>query len=297
MAEADQPTDSGDDDWVKRALAEAMLGGPATTAPAPLPAEPQPEPAVEASAPEPEPEPSVETPAPEPEQAAPEPITEASSPEAASASRLFERPAFDATNDPGVERMVAEEETSTISVFDDDDDDERSRLRGTIEWLVVLGSAVVVALLLRAFLFQAFYIPSESMEETLRIDDRVLVNKLSYRLHEVHRGDVVVFRRPEEDAGQFRDLIKRVIGLSGETIEARDNTIYINGQVLIEPYLTPGEVIGDFGPVEIPDGELFVMGDNRDNSGDSRVFGTIETERIIGRAFFLFWPFDRVGSL
>ncbi len=88
-----------------------------------------------------------------------------------------------------------------------------------------------------------------------------------------------------------------MIGLPGETIEARNNTIYINGQVLIEPYLTPGEVIGDFDPIEIPAGEYFVMGDNRDNSGDSRVFGTIAEDRLIGRAFFLFWPLDRIGSL
>ncbi len=215
-------------------------------------------------------------------------------PAAAVASRLFERPTFDATNDPGVEELLAAEPVlPTVA----DESNERSRLRGAVEWLVVLGSAVIVALLLRAFLFQAFFIPSESMEVTLRVDDRVLVNKLSYQFGGVERGEVVVFRRPEGQPGEFRDLIKRVIGLPGESIEARDNTIFINGQLLIEPYLMPGEVIGDFGPLVIPDGEYFMMGDNRDNSGDSRVFGTVDGERIIGRAFFLFWPLDRIGSL
>jgi len=209
-------------------------------------------------------------------------------------SRLFERPNFDATNDPGVDEMLADERSEQVGP---ENSPQRSRMRSAIEWIVVLGSAVVVALLLRAFLFQAFFIPSESMESTLRVDDRVLVNKLSYRFGDVERGEVVVFRRPEDQPGEFRDLIKRVIGLPGETIEARGNTILIDGKVLIEPYLTPGEIIDDFGPVVIPEGEYFMMGDNRDNSGDSRVFGTIEEDRLIGRAFFLFWPFDRLGSL
>jgi len=163
--------------------------------------------------------------------------------------------------------------------------------------LVVLGSAVIVALLLRTFLFQAFFIPSESMESTLRVDDRVLVNKLSYQLGDVERGEVVVFRRPDDQPGEFRDLIKRVIGLPGESIEARDNVLFVDGQVLIEPYLDPGEVMRDFGPILIPEGEYFMMGDNRDNSGDSRVFGTVNGDRFTGRAFFLFWPLNRVGSL
>lgn len=238
--------------------------------------------------PESEPEPALEP--------GPETVVETEDndkPAPATASRLFDRPNFDATNDPGVDEMLEAERSGPLS----DPAVDRSHVRGVVEWLVVLGSAVVVALLLRAFLFQAFFIPSESMEETLRVDDRVLVNKLSYRIGDVSRGEVVVFRRPDDQPGEFRDLIKRVIGLPGESIEARDNTIFIDGQVLIEPYLTPGEVIGDFGPVVIPDGEYFVMGDNRDNSGDSRVFGTVDEDRFIGRAFFLFWPLDRIGSL
>lgn len=274
MSDPTPPPPDGDDDWVKQALAAAMLGGD-------LP-EPDPSPVPEPDTPEPVAESALE----------PESVTAGSAP----SGRMFERPAFDATKDPDVDSMLRAEAERPIDVSEPDEGD-RSRFRNTVEWLIVLGSAVVVALVLRAFLFQAFYIPSASMEETLLINDRVLVNKLSYRLHDIHRGDVVVFSRPENDPGEFQDLIKRVIGLPGETIEARGNTIFIDGHALIEPYLSSGEVIADFDPVTIPEGEIFVMGDNRDNSGDSRLFGTIEEDRVTGRAFFLFWPFSRAGSL
>ncbi|MFW2383404.1 MAG: signal peptidase I [Acidimicrobiales bacterium] len=178
----------------------------------------------------------------------------------------------------------------------DEEDSPQSLARNILEWVVVLGAAVAVAIILRTFVFQAFFIPSESMETTLFENDRILVNKVSYRLHDVNRGDVVVFRRPDDQPGEIRDLIKRVIGLPGETVEGRDSSIYIDDQLLVEPYLD-GNRFGDFGPVTVPEGELFMMGDNRDQSLDSRRFGTIEDDRVIGRAFFLFWPLDRLGTL
>lgn len=186
--------------------------------------------------------------------------------------------------------------------FDADDDAElvdatSSITRSALEWAVVLVGAVLVALLLRASLFQAFYIPSESMESTLLINDRVLVNKVSYRLHDIHRGDVVVFVRPENQEGEIRDLIKRVIALPGETVEARDSQIYIDGQPMFEPYLDEGVVTADFPPTVVPDGHIFVMGDNRTESYDSRVFGSIAEDRVIGRAFVLIWPVGRLGAL
>lgn len=185
---------------------------------------------------------------------------------------------------------------------DIDDEAELVELRSTatrnaLEWAVVLVGAVLVALLLRASLFQAFWIPSESMETTLLIDDRVLVNKISYRLHDINRGDVVVFTRPDNQPGEIRDLIKRVIGLPRDTIEIRDNTVYVNGDRLIEPYLQEGEVMENYGPTVVPDGQIFVMGDNRDSSYDSRKFGTVQEDRVVGRAFVLFWPLNRVGWL
>ncbi|MGF1599530.1 MAG: signal peptidase I [Acidimicrobiales bacterium] len=191
------------------------------------------------------------------------------------------------------------EELDYEDYFDEDEgfDVDTSATRNALEWAVVLVGAVLVALLLRASLFQAFWIPSESMETTLLIDDRVLVNKLSYRLHEVRRGDVVVFIRPDDEPGEIRDLIKRVIAVGGETVEAHDNSIYINDKRLIEPYLDEGIETSDFGPIVVPEGEVFVMGDNRSQSYDSRLFGTVDEDRIVGRAFVLFWPPNRVGSL
>jgi signal peptidase I len=170
--------------------------------------------------------------------------------------------------------------------------------RRTLEWALVLLGALVLAVLIRQFMVQAFWIESESMESTLEVRDRVLVNRLSYTFGDVSRGDVIVFARLPDDPGQTRDLIKRVIGLPGDTVEGRDNTIYINGSRLTEPYVDPeSNFFADFGPVSVPDHEVFVMGDNRDQSLDSRRFGTIDIDRAAGRAFITFWPMDRIGSL
>ena len=170
-------------------------------------------------------------------------------------------------------------------------------LRNTVEWVVIIGAALVAALVIKTYLLQAFYIPSASMEPTLEIQDRVLVNKLSYRLHAIHRGDVVVFERPPNDTGQIRDLIKRVIALPGETVEGKDGVVYVDGRPLREPYLPRGTVTGQFGPQHIPDGYVWVMGDNRGNSSDSRVFGAIDESRIIGRAFIRVWPVSAFSLL
>ncbi len=173
----------------------------------------------------------------------------------------------------------------------------RSSLRNGVEWVVIIGAALLAALLIKTFLLQAFYIPSPSMVPTLHVDDRVLVNKLSYRLHDVHRGDVVVFERPPNDAGVIRDLIKRVVGLPGETVEGRDGGVYVNGRRLAEPYLPEGTITSTFGPQRIPPGRVWVMGDNRSNSSDSRVFGPVPESRIVGRAFVRVWPLSAFGPL
>jgi len=166
---------------------------------------------------------------------------------------------------------------------------------------VVVG-AVLAALLVKTFLFQAFRIPSESMVPTLLVGDRVLVNKVSYKLHDVHRGDVVVFTRPEklEDPSgtEPEDLIKRVVAVGGDTVVARDGVLYVNNQPMTEPYVQQGA--GTFRldeAVTVPEGQVFVMGDNRENSQDSRYFGPISTDTIIGRAFVRMFPFNRFGSL
>lgn len=172
-----------------------------------------------------------------------------------------------------------------------------SAARNAMEWVVILVSAVVLALVFRAVLFQAFSIPSSSMEQTLQINDRVMVNRLSYRLHDVNRGDVIVFHKPAGLQSEHSELIKRVVAVEGETVEGRGNAVYVDGQRMVEPYLDPADTILDFGPITVPEGHVFVMGDNRDDSSDSRVFGSIDTDTIVGRAFFIYWPFSRLQSI
>jgi signal peptidase I len=170
--------------------------------------------------------------------------------------------------------------------------------RRLLEWPLLIVFALLSAYLIRAYVVQTFYIPSGSMHETLLEGDRVLVNKVSYHLHEVNRGDVVVFRRPPDFPVEDEDLIKRVIALPGETVQARDRQIYVDGRPLQEPYVQAAcRGTEDFAPVRVPVGDLFVMGDNRCNSSDSRVFGPIAEDLVVGRAFVLAWPFQRLSWL
>jgi signal peptidase I len=184
------------------------------------------------------------------------------------------------------------------------------QLRTLLEWVAVAVGALAVALLIKAFLLQAFYIPSGSMEETLREGDRVLVNKLSYRFGDVGRGDVVVFEKPPGASGDINDLIKRVIALPGETVTLVDGDVFIDGNRLEEAdYLElesgtfPLNAIPncDNEPVNnrctVPDDTVFVMGDNRGGSTDSRRFGPIEQDTIVGRAFLKVWPPGDIGFL
>ena len=159
-----------------------------------------------------------------------------------------------------------------------------------------MAASLAVALIVRGFLIQAFYIPSESMVPTLVKNDRVLVNKLSYKLHDVHRGDIVVFKAPPGAAtAQVKDLIKRVVGLPGETIEGRNGSIFINGKPLDEPYLPPDVRSRDFPPEKIPPDKIYVLGDNRQDSRDSTFFHAIDESAIVGRAFVKIWPLSDLG--
>jgi signal peptidase I len=177
------------------------------------------------------------------------------------------------------------------------------------EWATVLVVALVIAITVRSLILQQFYISGPSMEATMFQDDRVLVNKLSYRLHDIHRGDVVVFDRVTVDGQvvQHDDLIKRVIALGGEKISITDCKIFINGKLLPEPYLNDYDlaqtVIEDrcrvpmMDEMIIPDNQLFVMGDNRPQSFDSRMFGPIEQNLVVGRAFVIIWPLSAAKFL
>jgi signal peptidase I len=176
--------------------------------------------------------------------------------------------------------------------------------RNAIEWVVIIVAALVVAFVVKTFLIQAFYIPSASMDPELKVGDRVLVNKLSYRLHDVHRGDIAVFDRPACDNSDpaIKDLIKRVVGVGGDTVQGKDGGVYVNGRRLAESYLPQGVTTADFAPVTVPAGTLWMMGDNRSNSKDSRFLCRngptfIGEKDIVGRAFVRVWPVNGLGLL
>ena len=176
------------------------------------------------------------------------------------------------------------------------------------EWLVVGVCALGLALLLRAFLVEVFVIPSGSMEPTLMVDDRVVVYKLGYRLHDVNRGDVVVFHKADQTS-EAEDLIKRVVALGGEVFEIRGGRVYIDGRRLEEPYLESAESTYPKAPIpgcvnaadpercEVPEGAVLVLGDSREYSRDGRFFGPIDVDDVVGRAFMKLWPPTDVGGI
>ena len=180
--------------------------------------------------------------------------------------------------------------------------------------------AVVIVIALRALFVQPFYIPSASMVPQLQINDKIVVSRMSYRLHDPRRGDIVVFDRPPGAAldtgtavghvSPFRwvterlglvprtdEFVKRVVALPGETVEGRAGHVYVNGNLLIEPYLHPGLRTEPFAARTVPAGDLWVMGDNRGDSEDSRFFGPIRQRTVVGRAFIKVWPVSAVSFL
>jgi signal peptidase I len=167
---------------------------------------------------------------------------------------------------------------------------------GVVEFLVILlVSFALVFGFVRPFVVEAFFIPSESMVPTLRVGDRVLVNKFIYRFTEPERGDIIVFESVE---GGGDDLIKRVVGVPGDEISVRGGKLVVNGEPQKEPYLNRKYPDRSFAaPTTVPEGHVFVMGDNRANSRDSRFFGPVPEKKIEGEAFLLFWPPDRIGGL
>lgn len=161
--------------------------------------------------------------------------------------------------------------------------------------IIVLIAFALVFGVVRPFILEAFWIPSESMVPTLQVGDRVFINKFIYDFKEPERGDIIVFRNVE---GQDEDLIKRVVGLPGDEVAVVDGVLIVNGEPQEEPYLNkrfPDDSY--YGPTTIPEGTVFAMGDNRSNSADSRVFGPVPIENIEGEAFVEFWPPSRIGLL
>jgi signal peptidase I len=183
----------------------------------------------------------------------------------------------------------------------------RSRLRENVEAILI---AIVIALFIRTFVVQAFKIPSGSMKPTLQIGDHILVNKFSYGIKipyigkvifpvgDPQHGDIVVFKFPVDPR---KDFIKRVIGAGGDVVEIQDKTVYVNGKPLnhdVGVYTDPRTIAGslkprdNFGPITVPKGALFVMGDNRDESFDSRFWGFVPVRDVSGKAFIIYWSWD-----
>jgi signal peptidase I len=197
---------------------------------------------------------------------------------------------------------------ASVQTLDKPSGRRKSVVREYAESIII---AVVLAFVIRTFVVQAFKIPSGSMEETLLIGDHILVNKLSYGIQlpimdskvrplglagDPQRGDIIVFPFPRDPS---RDFIKRVVALPGERIEVRNHRAYVNGEPLKEPYVKLDERAAvqpsrysHWGPEVVPPGKLFVMGDNRDNSADSRDWGFLDSEQVKGRAFIIYWSWD-----
>jgi signal peptidase I len=203
---------------------------------------------------------------------------------------------------------------------DIEDDGDDGFLGFLYELPILILVALVVAVVIKTFLIGTFYIPSVSMVPTLEVDDRVMVNKLAFIFDEPAAGDIVVFDSPfrgdkpdeslvdkvvrnvteslglrSNDAED--DLIKRIVAVAGDTVEIRENTVIVNGVPRVEPYLAADASMPDMEATVIPPGTIWVMGDNRSRSQDSRRFGPVDVDTIIGRAFVRVWPFDRFGSL
>lgn len=163
----------------------------------------------------------------------------------------------------------------------------RARLNESVDSLV---SAGVVALLLVHFVVRPFYIPSASMVPTLKVGDLLLVNKLIYDFTDPVRGDIVVFHTDSSLSGETPPLIKRVVAVAHDTLEGREGKLILNGQAIDEPFINSDGMAGEFGPITIEEGHFFVMGDNRNNSKDSRWIGSISLDRLVGRAELIIFP-------
>jgi len=160
----------------------------------------------------------------------------------------------------------------------------------------LLIAVVLVFLVIRPFLIQAFFIPSGSMIPTLLVRDHILVNKFVYRFQEPRYGDIIVFRAPPAASPDEKDFIKRLIGKEGDTIEIKEAAVYRNGKPLEEGYVAEPPVY-EMAPITVPEDSFFVMGDNRNNSQDSHAWGALARDRVIGKAMVRFWPLNRLGLL
>lgn len=171
---------------------------------------------------------------------------------------------------------------------------KKSKKSAFVEIIESVVIAVLLAVIIRIFIFQPFWIPSESMVPNLQIGDRIIVSKLNYHFTEPKRGDIMVFKFPRDPS---RDFVKRTIGISGDTVEVRNSQLYINGEKVAENYLPNGLQFGEYGPFKVPSDSYFMMGDNRNLSQDSRAWGVLPKDNIVGKAVLIYWPLNRIRLL
>ncbi len=163
----------------------------------------------------------------------------------------------------------------------------RTVTRTLVEIVVIVAAAFALAMLVQAFIVKPFTVHQVSMEPTLVEGDRVLISRLSYHLHDPKAGDVVVLHSPVVAS---EDLVKRIVAVGGDTVAIHGGDLYVNEAVVVEPYLASQDFRGEYPETTIPEGQVFVLGDNRDYSGDSRLFGPVDLDLIIGSAFAVYWP-------
>ena len=186
----------------------------------------------------------------------------------------------------------------------DPPEEERSRLGGIGELVLTIAAAVVLALLMRTFVFEVFEVPTGSMLETIQLDDRIVGEKLSYRFRVPQRGEIVTFNNPSKDG---TTLVKRVVATGGQTVDLQEGRVVVDGQVLDEPYVNGLESVplnqqlSGISPISypytIPEGYIWVMGDNRTNSKDSRFFGAVPVSEVTSHAVWTIWPPKNFGAL
>ena len=173
------------------------------------------------------------------------------------------------------------------------------RKKDAREWVVSIVTALLAVLIIRSFFFTIIRVDGPSMTDTLQNNDRLFVTVLDMKLHGPDRFDVVITHYDDTR----KEYVKRVIGLPGDTLEVKSGVLYVNGEAYEEPFLSPDRIVNyslpqyDFGPIEVPEGSYFVMGDNRDNSRDSRRVGFLSEDKIVGKVRYIIWPLNRIGSV
>ena len=177
---------------------------------------------------------------------------------------------------------------------------KHSSLRWVREVVETVVIALVLAFVILTFIVGTFWVPSGSMEQTLMVNDRIMAYKLFYDIEDVERGEIIIFKFPLDPR---KDFVKRVIGLPGDRVELKNKQVYVNNTPLVEPYVVhsdswdAGFPRDEYGPIIVPDDALFVLGDNRDNSEDSRYWGFVPAENIVGDVFLRYWPLWRIDII